>query len=87
MIVFVHFLFSNLYRLGGNVSHQKCKKFQLFLLEEFGRLFSMYTAMGKKESETNDNLVRALEKCDSLDLEVQKLRRELSEYHFYEFDL
>ena len=47
----------------------------------------MYTAMGKKESETNDNLVRALEKCDSLDLEVQKLRRELSEYHFYEFDL
>ena len=56
-------------------------------MEEFGRLFSMYTAMGKKESETNDKLVRALEKCDSLEFELQKLRHELSEYHFYEFDL
>ena len=47
----------------------------------------MYTAMGKKESETNDKLVCAMEKCDRLEYEVQKLRQELSEYHFYEFDL
>ena len=47
----------------------------------------MYTSIGKKESETNGKLVRALEKCDRLEFEVQKLRQELSEYHFYEFDL
>ena len=69
------------------MSHEKCKKFQLFLLDEFGRLFKMYTELGKKESEGNEKLVQALEKCDSLAFEVSKLREELSKYHFYEFDL
>ena len=67
--------------------HQKCKKFQSFLLEEFGRLFRMYSELGKKEIEANEKLVRALEKCDSLEYDVFKLRQDLSEYHFYEFDL
>jgi hypothetical protein len=67
--------------------HHKCKKFQHFLLEEFGRLFRMYTDLGKKELEANEKLVRALEKCDSLVWENEKLREELAEYHFYEFDL
>ena len=31
------------------MSHEKCKKFQSFLLDEFGRLFKMYTELGKKE--------------------------------------
>jgi len=47
----------------------------------------MYTELGKKESKANEKLVRALEKCDSLEYDVAKLREELSEYHFYEFDL
>ena len=54
---------------------------------EFSRLFRMYIDLGKKENEGNDKLVRALEKCDSLEFEVQKLREELSEYQFYEYDL
>ena len=73
--------------LGEDVSHQKCKKFQLFLLDEFARLFKMFTEMGKKETESNEKLVRALEKCDSLQFDVQKLREELAQYHFYEYDL
>ena len=72
--------------LGVDV-HHNCKKFQLFLVEEFGRLFKMYTELGKKESETNDKLVRALEKCDSLQFDVDNLRAELAEYQFYEYDL
>jgi len=47
----------------------------------------MYTDLGKKELEANEKLVRALEKCDSLVWENEKLREELAEYHFYEFDL
>jgi hypothetical protein len=47
----------------------------------------MYTELGKKECETNEKLLRALEKCDALQIENEKLREELSEYHFYEFDL
>lgn len=69
------------------LGHEKCKKFQTFLLEEFGRLFQMYFDLEKKESESNDKLVCALEKCDFLESEIEKLRQELSEYHFYEFDL
>ena len=86
-VVFTFFFLYFVCYLGGQVSHQKCTKFQLFLLEEFARMFKMYTEMGKKESETNDKLVRALEKCDNLQYEVERLREELSEYHFYEFDL
>ena len=67
--------------------HQKCKKFQHFLLEEFARLFKMFTDLGKKEIEANEKLLRALEKCESLEFDVFNLRSELSEYHFYEFDL
>jgi hypothetical protein len=37
--------------------------------------------MTLKENETNSKLVCALEKIDSLECEVQKLREELSEYH------
>ena len=69
------------------MSHEKCKKFQHFLLEEFGRLFKMFSDLGKKETSTSENLVRSLEKCDELENEVQRLRHELSEYHFYEYDL
>ena len=47
----------------------------------------MFTEMGKKETESNEKLVRALEKCDSLQFDVQKLREELAQYHFYEYDL
>ena len=72
--------------LGGDL-HQNCKKFQLFLVEEFARLFKMYTEVGKKEIEANDKLVRAMEKCESLSNDLDKLREELAEYHFYEFDL
>ena len=68
-------------------SHQKCEKFQKFLLEEFARLFSMNSDMSKKQSSTNEKLVLALEKADRLDYEVTKLRDELAQYHFYEFDL
>ena len=61
--------------------------FQHFLLDEFARLFKMFTDLGKKEIEANKKLHLALEKCDSLQLDVDKLRNELSEYHFYEYDL
>ena len=71
----------------GETSHRKCEKFQLFLLKEFGRLFRLYNDLGKKETATSERLLRALEKCDDLEVEVQKLRDELSEYHFYEYDL
>ena len=47
----------------------------------------MYIEMGKKESEANEKLVHALEKCDSLSFDLVKLREELSAYHFYEYDL
>ena len=47
----------------------------------------MYSEMTKKESATNEKLVRALAKADELDYEVTKLRDELAQYHFYEFDL
>jgi hypothetical protein len=65
--------------------HHYCEKFQKFLLEEFGRLFRLYSELEKKESDTNDKLVCALEKCDSLDYEVQKLRQELAECHEFDF--
>jgi hypothetical protein len=55
-------------------------------LEEFGRLFKMYTVLGEKETVTSEKLLRALERCDELDYEVQNLRAELSEYHVYDFD-
>ena len=67
--------------------HQKCIKFQRFLLEEFARLFKMFTNLGKKEIDGNEKLVRALEKCDCLEFELQKVREELAEYHAYDFDL
>ena len=50
-------------------------------------MFRMYDQMSKKETVTSEKLLRALERCDELDHEVQNLRRELSEYHFYEYDL
>ncbi len=34
----------------------------------------MFVKIGKKESATNDKLVRALEKCDKLEFENEKLR-------------
>ena len=47
----------------------------------------MYNELGKKETDTSERLLRALERCDELDIEVQRLRNELSDYHFYEYDL
>ena len=73
--------------LGKDSSHQNCKKFQLFLWQEFCRIFRMYSELGKKETDTSERLLRALERCDELDYEVQRLRNELSEYQFYEYDL
>ena len=80
------FFFAYFFCLGQDV-HHNCKKFHKFLLEEFGRLFRMYTDLGKKESSTNDKLVCALERSDELETEVQRLRDELSEYHLLEYDL
>ncbi len=57
----------------------------MFLLEEFGRLFRLFADLEKKESDTNDKLVIALERCDELVIEVEKLRHELSEYQ--QFDM
>ena len=79
-------LFPNAF-LGQNSCHVKCYKFQRFLLEEFSRLFKLYSEMGKKETATSEKLVRALERSDELECENEKLRQELSDYHFYEFDL
>ena len=73
--------------LGEDVSHQKCLKFQKFLLEDFARLFKMYSDLVKKETSTSEKLIRALERSVELECEVEKLRDELAEYHFYEFDL
>ncbi len=50
-------------------------------------MFRMYSEACKKELDTNDKLIRALEKCDELNIEIERLREELSEYHFYEYDL
>lgn len=47
----------------------------------------MYIELGKKETATSEKLLRALEKCDKLENDVQKLRDELAEYQFYEYDL
>ena len=62
-------------------------KFQQFLLDEFARLFRLYADLEKKELETSEKLVRALEKCDSLEYDIQKLHNELSEYHDFDNDL
>ena len=67
--------------------HAKCMKYQKFLLEEFGRMFRLFNDLGKKETATSERLVRALERCNQLEYDVEKLRNELSEYHFYEYDL
>jgi hypothetical protein len=58
--------------------------FQLFLLEEFNRAFNMFCELERKESATNDRLICALEKCDELESEVEKLRNQLSEYNDYD---
>ena len=73
--------------LGKDSLHQNCKKFHQFLWQEFCQLFKMYNELGKKETDTSERLLRALERCDELDIEVQRLRNELSDYHFYEYDL
>ena len=71
----------------GETSHRNCQKFQLFLLKEFGRLFKLFVELGKKETATSERLLRALERCDELEYDLQDLRHQLSEYHFYEYDL
>ena len=58
-----------------------------FLLKEFGRLFKLFVELGKKETATSERLLRALERCDELEYDLQDLRHQLSEYHFYEYDL
>ena len=87
MYLVVFFCLILLLHLGKDSFHQNCKKYQLFLWQEFCRLFRMYSELGKKETDTSERLLRALERCDELDIEVQRLRNELSEYHFYEYDL
>ncbi len=69
------------------LGHQKCLKFQKFLLEEFARLFKLYSDLGKKETDTSEQLVRALENYDALECEVEMLQNELSEYREFEYDL
>ena len=56
-------------------------------MKEFARLFKMFSQLGEKEIATSERLLRSLERCDELEYEIQKLRDELSEYHFYEYDL
>jgi len=73
--------------LGVFVGHKNCEKFQRFLLDEFSRMFSMFSNMEKKETATSEKLLCALEKCDDLDYEVQRLRNLLSEFDVYEFDM
>jgi hypothetical protein len=51
-------------------------------LEEFGRVFKLYTETCNKETETNEKLLRAMERSDQLEFEVEKLRNELAEIHF-----
>jgi hypothetical protein len=51
-------------------------------MEEFSRLFKMFVEIGKKESATNAKLVRALEKCDKLEFEIEKLRNDIAEMCF-----
>ncbi len=53
-------------------------------MEEFSRLFKMFVEVGKKESATNAKLVHALEKCDKLEFEIEKLRNEIAEIAFYD---
>lgn len=48
-------------------------------MEDFGRMFKMYNELCKKESSTNDKLIRALERCDELVSENEKLKAELAE--------
>ena len=43
----------------------------------------MYSEMCKKESETNNRLVIALERNDEMEVEVKKLQEQLSEYDLY----
>jgi len=50
-------------------------------------MFSMFSNMEKKETATSEKLLCALEKCDDLDYEVQRLRNLLSEFDVYEFDM
>jgi hypothetical protein len=72
--------------LGKDTGHAKCKKYQLFLYEEFSRMFKMYLEMREKETATSEKLLRALEKCDELEIEVENLKDELSEYQLYDLD-
>ena len=57
------------------------------MLTEFGRLFNMCSVLGEKETSTSEKLLRALERREKLEIEVEKLRTELAEYQFYEYDL
>ncbi len=41
----------------------------------------MNTELVKKETATSEKLLQALEKCDELEYELEKLRNELNEYH------
>jgi hypothetical protein len=68
------------------LGHQNCIKFQKFMLEEFGRLFKLYSDLQKKETETNEKLIRSMERIDELEYEVATLNDELSEFRFAEFD-
>jgi len=45
----------------------------------------MNSELVKKETATSEKLLQALEKCDALDFEVQKLNDELNEYRSYDF--
>ena len=68
------------------LDHRNCKKFQNFLLDEFGRLFKMFIELGKKESDSNDKLICALEKCDKLQSENEQLEKELDDFKCLYFD-
>ncbi len=45
-------------------------------MEEFCRMFRKVITSGKNETDTNDKLVVALERCDELESEVSRLRAE-----------
>jgi len=53
-------------------------------LDEFARLYKMFADIKKKELDTSEKLLRANEKCETLEFAVEKLKNEIAEYHFYD---
>jgi hypothetical protein len=75
-----HFCTLNYVTFCLGFHHEMCEKFQKFLLEEFGRLFKMYILLEQKEIHTSEKLIQAVERSDELEVEIQRLQRQLDEF-------